>query len=222
MQRAVDAFDATARVLTGDLPSFVQAGNTLTLLNEGDDTAFNETFMFRPATDIIVDRILFNFGIGLNVSAYTAGNFAIDAVNIAITAFKAQGQTAWSTTLVAPFTLANMTAVDNQIAIVDLMYNTPFPLYAGGILQITITVSETTGTGTRQVGMLTAFPFQAAATTKELTPSGFLMFYHNNVSLINSLTSGGYVQLGTQNVALAQQCITCNATTTAPLGGVNA
>lgn len=220
MQRATDAFDTTTRTLTADLPTFVQTSNTLTLLNEGDDTAFDETFMTRTPVDIIIDKILFNFGIGLNVSAYTAGNFAIDAVTITITAFKAQGQTAWSTILTAPFTLANMTAVDNQIAIVDLMYNTPFPLYQGGILQIQIAVTETTGTGTRQVGMLTAFPFQAAATTKELSPSGFMIYYHNNVSLANTLTTGGYAQFaGQENVQTGGQAYPVAA---GEFGGINA
>ena len=197
IQRRSHSFDTTARFSIEDFPTIVTEDPTINLLHEGTDTDFDRLYQTYAQLDSIVDRIDFNFAIGMEVLTYTAGNFAINGVTITLTSYRAQNQVPWRQSYRVPSTLANMTTLgDNQILIVSDTFGHSFPLYAGGMLEIQISVDGTTGTGTYRKGILSTFPYQATGGPREYGISGFYMYMRPMPEQLDSLTAGGWSDAG--------------------------
>lgn len=146
--------------------------------NEGDDTAYNTDWAaISPVTGVIT-QFQYEFAVGLNVSAYTAGNFAIGSVDLTLQAFMANNTPAPGSmnvpVRISPSTaFTALTATGTQIMTVRGTIDTYVRTYKGFPITLRLAINETTGTGTRQVGLVPQFPMFAAAGNK--------MFYESQV-----------------------------------------
>ena len=149
------------------------------IAHEGNNTAFDRIYVFEPDMTAYVYKASIKAAFGLNVSAYSSGNFAIDNVHVSIKQLINSDLTEVIDEFDLPCTLANLTATGSQIfiAVADRHY-TNFKAVKGRPITIQITIAETTGTGTRQVGIMPCFPFQAAAIIKPVTTSVLSVHVH--------------------------------------------
>ena len=185
-------FDSTASFLIDDFPTFQSNETNLTLLNEGDDIDYNRRLVYYTPIDAIVDRMIFNLGLGLQVSAYTSGNFRTNRINITFEAWKANGQLAKSQDIAQNISTTNMTAVDNQIVIFNETYTSPLPLYAGGALVININIDNVAGVGTFQKGIMASFPYQATGGMRTYSKSGIVIYCRPNANKESSMFAPTY------------------------------
>lgn len=176
--RIVDQFETgTSRFPLFDFPTFISDTTALTMLHEGNDTDFTRLYQWQPPYDCVVDRIEWNVGMMLNVSAYTSDNYRITSVDANITVYKAQGQKETTRLKHSNISMTNMTAVDNQIVILNFCEQGPFNVYSNGIMEIDFDINTVVGTGTYQKGILSAFPYQNTGGAREYSTSGFNIYY---------------------------------------------
>ena len=171
------------------------------IMHKGNDTAFNQNFLLHADMTAVMHQIQLSFAVALNVSAYTSDNFKINSVSISTRSFQgASKPTPFGTDaphIIEPESaFANLTATGTQIFIVRHALDVPDLLYQDQPFTINITVNETTGTGTRQVGIVPLFPLFADAGNKTFYQSGMTMHIHpipgHTNELIPFLTTGGW------------------------------
>lgn len=194
-QRVNETFGATGtRATACEFESVVTDTTQATILHEGDNTAFDEEFITTTDYNAIVMDIQYNFAVALNVSAFTSGNFNIDSVDLTMQSFKAQNTLAhqFSKTWATGFTALG--AAGNQVLIVQDVIKEPFPIYRGGAIITQIVINETTGTGTRQVGILPVIPYQATGALRIAGESGYRSLLQPMPSRREVLTEGPYAR----------------------------
>jgi len=181
--------DGTSRFSVFDMKSYISNSTSLTLLYEADDTDFTRLYQWVPPFDVLVDRIEWNVGLALNVSAASAGNFRITSVDANLNSYKAQNQVAGRRPLHYAFSMTNMTTTgDNQIAILNTSTQLgPFPVYSGGILEIDFDINTVLGTGTYQKGIMATFPYQNTGGDRVYSVSGFKIYYRPNPDIGGSV-----------------------------------
>lgn len=177
------SFGGGTRFTLENFPTAILNTTDLTLLNEGDSTDFTRLYQIYVPVDAIIKRMTFLLALGLNVSAYTSGNFRLTSLRLGITSYKAAGQTVdVINPAIASSAPSNMTAVDNQILIVKYTIERAMPVYSGGILEIDMDVNTALGVGTYQKGIVDIFPFNTFPTTGARTygQSGFYIYWEPN------------------------------------------
>lgn len=191
--RVSHQFDATTRFMLDEFPTALSDTTNLTLLNEGDDTDYSRELVYYTPVDAIIDRLTFNIAMGLQVSAYTSGNFRISRVKATITAWKASGQKAneFDINMLTSGTTA-MTAVDNQFVIFNETYTQPLPLYAGGALSISIDTDKTVGVGTYQQGIVDVFPYANTGGLRTYSQSGVMVYARPNTNKESNMYAPTY------------------------------
>ena len=152
--------------------------DTFGILNEGDDTAFNRIYVFEPDMTAMIYKASVKMAFALNVSAYTSGSFDLASVSFIISQV-VNGVTEKIDEFVVPATLTALTASGTQVFIIvaDRHYTT-FKAVKGQPITVQIIVNETTGTGTRQIGIMPCFPFQKDAILKPITSSVMSLHIH--------------------------------------------
>ena len=147
-----------------DIPVITTDSDTMAIAHEGDDTAFDRIYTWRPDMTAWVYKTAFVMAVALRVSAYTTGSFRIDSITINATEELPDGtenQKIVQNLVIAPSTaFTALTATGEQMFIILADWNTPYKVTKGNPIQIQIAINETTGTGTRQVGIMPLFPFQ--------------------------------------------------------------
>lgn len=149
----------------------------------GNNTAFNQNYLIHADMTAVTHQIRLCFAVGLNVSAYTSGNFALSSVDISVQAFQNSQQPAmnsipYTTHLSPQSAFSNLTAPGTQIMIIRADVDLSFLAYEQQPITINITVNETTGTGTRQVGLVPLFPLFATAGNKDFYESTAQVHIH--------------------------------------------
>lgn len=146
------------------------------LLSEGSNTAFNEDYASFPApSNGVIDQLICNFAVCLDVSAYTSGSPNLTSVDLTLTSFANAGQPdtngSGGTIRISPNSaFTALAATGTQIFIVKTVINNfSFRVNQGFPLTVNITINETTGTATRNIGLLNTFPY--------LTTNGLKAFY---------------------------------------------
>ena len=152
------------------------------VLNEGNDTAFDQTYEWTPDMSAFIYKIGFSMAFALNVFAFTSGSFDIDSVRIIITQETPSSPKALLDKVFEANGLTALTGTGTQI----LLFNTEIAISAVKITQgvpltFRIIINETTGVGTRQVGILPLFCFQSEALAKIFTTS--VLKFHVHPSL---------------------------------------
>lgn len=200
-QRINETFDATSRATACEFESIPSNSNQCTILQVANDTQFTKKFITTTDYDALVMDIQWNFAIGMNVSTYSLGNFGIDSVSLTLRSWRAQDRLAYQTTNSWTSTLTKMTALDNQVMIIQDVMKTPIPLYRGGALETEITVNTTTGTGTSQTGIIPIFPYQATGALRTFSESGYR-------SLLRAMPTSGQADVESTYTQYARPALT--------------
>jgi hypothetical protein len=152
--------------------------DTIHLLHEGNDTAFDQTYRWRPDMSAIVYKTRLLLAIGLNVSAYTSGT--IDLTNCTITITEVGGNNNQIFKQTFPITMTALTGTGSAYFILDADYSSIFKVYSGNPLdvRIEIPVATKSGTATAQTGVLPLFCYSTPAQLKPFTLSGITFHIH--------------------------------------------
>lgn len=162
-----------------DMDLVLSNSDTFGIMNEGDNTAFDRIYSFEPDMSAQIYKVALKVAVGLSVSAYTSGNYAIKGIRIIIKQMINSDLTQYIDDFTIPSTLANLTTTGSQvfIAISDRHY-TNFRAEKGRNITVQVIIDETVGVGTRQIGIMPCFPFQKEAILRPITTSCFTMHIH--------------------------------------------
>lgn len=136
------------------------------LLSEGSNTAFNEDYAaFVAPSNGVIDQLILNFAVCLDVSAYVAGSPNLNSIDLTFKSFAGPGQpdttSPNSAVRISPNSaFTALAATGTQILVVkQVINNFAFRVNQGQPLTLNITINETTGTATRNIGLLNSFPY---------------------------------------------------------------
>ena len=164
----------------GDEGTIISDTDTIGIAYEGNNTAFDRIYEFLPDMGAWVYKHEILAGFAENCSAYTSGAVTIDSVRFTLTTHLPDGTL--EATIFDKYVESSTSALEatgTNVFIAHLESNTPLKLVKGYPVQLRIRVNETTsGTNTRQVGILPFFPFQKEALAKIFTTSVFDMHLH--------------------------------------------
>ena len=164
----------------GDEGTIISDTDTIGIAYEGNNTAYDRTFQFLPDMSAFVYKYEILAGFAENCSAYSSGAVDIDSVRFTLSTTLPDGtQEAIIFDRYVTSSTSALEATGTNVFIVHLEDNTPLKLIKGYPVRLRIRVNETTsGTNTRQVGILPFFPFQKEALAKIFTTSVFDMHLH--------------------------------------------
>jgi len=150
------------------------------LLNEGNNTIYNQTYTLNPDMTAIIYAISLNFCACLTVSAYTSGNFNIGALHIKISERSSNDRLLYENTFQSG--AANLTATGTSIHWFTQDIVETIKIRKGNPIDIQLDLITTTGTGTRQEGYAPLAPYHKTAVLKSFTPSGISLHLHPDLS----------------------------------------
>lgn len=160
-------------------PSAIMNDTNLTLVYEANDTEFSASFDWYPPTDVIVDRLLSNFAVGLIESAHSAGSFGISSVRFLVDVFKRNETEKITPPMNVTATGGGVTGLAangaNGYCIYNFIKRDPFIAYAGGKVRFQIVATISTGTGTYQNGIMPIFPYHSTGGMRSYFKSGCLL-----------------------------------------------
>jgi hypothetical protein len=196
----------TFRRLLRDQDRIVMQTDTGLILHEGNDTAFTEEFLYSSPITGVIDQLELSFAVGVNVSAFTNGSVTINSVTVTPRSFFAAAaidgfnQSAYTpTTIAVASAFTALTATGTQIFIVKAVLNTPMRVYQNQPFGFTITINETSsGTNTRQIGLVPIFPYQATDVFKKFYESEIIAHFRPLPEAADTLT--GATNMGISSV----------------------
>jgi len=150
------------------------------LLNEGSDTAFNQTYTLDPDMTAIIYKISLNFCAVLTVSAYTSGNFNIGALHIKITERSTNDRLLYENTFQSGAANQSATGTSMHWFTQDIVET--IKINKGNPVDIQLNLITTTGTGTRQEGYAPLAPLLKTAVLKPFFESGMSLHLHPDLS----------------------------------------
>ena len=165
-----------SKVPVDELPLFIADTDKMEMVHQGNDTDYNETFTWLPDMSASLYKMTLNFAVGLNVSAYTSGNFKISKIQMIVKQQKADYVETLVNRIIDPG-MANITSAVGQVAIVAFDTQVAKKVFDKAVtIQIIVTTSS--GTGTYQCGLFPIFCYIAPAVPKVWTSSAFIMHLH--------------------------------------------
>jgi len=150
------------------------------LLNEGNNTIYNQTYTLDPDMTAVIYKISLNFCAVLTVSAYTSGNFNIGALHIKITERSTNDSLLYENTFQSG--AANLTATGTSMHWFTQDIVETIKVRKGNPIDIQLDLITTTGSGTRQEGYAPLAPYQKTAVLKAFTPTGISLHLHPDLS----------------------------------------
>lgn len=163
-----------------DVSFFLSNIDTVGIIHEGDDTAFDRIYTWTPDFDSKIYKLTFNVACGINISAYTNGSRSIGNLRIIV---RQRDPDILHIDQIIISGAAAQTATGTSYHIFNVDFTKAFTAYAGRPIDITIRMVTTgSGTNTRQEGILPVFSFQAAAITKIFTLSGVVIYTHPDIN----------------------------------------
>ena len=165
-----------SRVPVDELPLFIADTDKMEMVHQGNDSDYNETFTWLPDMSASLYKMTLNFAVGLNVSAYTSGNFKISKIQMIVKQQKADYVETLVNRIIDPG-MANITSAVGQVAIVAFDTQVAKKVFDKAVtIQIIVTTSS--GSGTYQCGLFPIFCYISPAVPKVWTTSAFIMHLH--------------------------------------------
>jgi hypothetical protein len=150
------------------------------LLNEGDNTIYNQTYTLDPDMTAIIYKISLNFCAVLTVSAFTSGTYNLGSLHIKITERSTNDSLLYENTFTSTAANRTSTGTDMHWFTQDIVET--IKVRKGNPIDIQLDLITTTGTGTRQEGYAPLAPYQKTAVLKSFTPSGISLHLHPDLS----------------------------------------
>ena len=174
----VQTLDGT-NVPIDEIPIVVTDSDEIEMVHAGNDTDFDTTWKWVPDMSASMYKFTGNFAVGMNISAYTSGNFKISSVQIIVTQTKGTYSEVLINKLIDPG-MANMASATSQIALINLDTQTAKKVFDKSIT-IQIKVNTTSGSGTYQCGIIPLYCYVSAHTPKIWTTSAVIMHLHGSL-----------------------------------------
>ena len=151
------------------------------LLNEGDDTAFSQTYTLDPDMTAIIYKISLNFCAVLTCSAYTNGGLSLGGLHIKITERSTNDRLLYENTFQSGAATLGATGTQMHWFTQDIVET--LKVNKGNPIDILIELNTVvTGTNTRQEGYAPVAPLLKTAVLKPFFESGMSLHLHPALS----------------------------------------
>jgi hypothetical protein len=150
------------------------------LLNEGNNTAFNQTYTLDPDMTAILYKISLNFCAVLTVSAYTSGTYNLGALHIKITERSTNDSLLYENTFTSSAGDRTSTGTDIHWFTQDIVET--IKVRKGNPIDIQLNLITTAGSGTRQEGLAPVAPLLKTAVMKSFYETGISLHLHPDLS----------------------------------------
>ena len=150
------------------------------LLNEGNDTTFNQTYTLDPDMTAIIYKISLNFCAVLTVSAYSSGTYNLGSLHIKITERSTNDRLLYENTFASSAGNRTSTGTDIHWFAKDIVET--IKVNKGNPVDIQIDLITTTGSGTYQTGYAPVAPLLKTAVMKAFYESGISLHLHPDLS----------------------------------------
>ena len=169
-----------------DFESLISDTDTGVIMHEGNNADFDQIYYWLPDMSAFVYKAGFLLGIGMNVSAYTDGNCAVDTIRVIVKEVLNEPNNTVVQNLMdvtKSMSMTALTATGSQLAIVNIESNSPFKVTNGNKVQVRVIATRIqSGTATTQTGIVPLFPFiKTANLAKTFVKSQ--MSFHLHASL---------------------------------------
>ena len=139
------------------------------LLHEGNDTTFNTDYVYNSEMPAVVYKTSINVCMGLNVSAYTSGNFNLGNLVVTITEQGGSKRNIYTNTFASG--AANLTGTGTSLHWFTVDIVEPFQIFPNQPITVNLTLDTTLATGTSQAGIMSIAPFLKTAKLKSFNES---------------------------------------------------
>ena len=150
------------------------------LLNEGNNTIYNQTYSFSPDMTAIIYKISLNLCAVLTVSTYSSGTYNLGSLHIRITERSTNDSLLYENTFTSTAANRTSTGTDMHWFTQDIVET--IKVRKGNPIDIQLDLITTTGSGTRQEGYAPLAPYQKTAVLKSFTPTGISLHLHPDLS----------------------------------------
>ena len=151
------------------------------LLNEGSNTAFNQTYTLNPDMTAIIYAISLNFCAVLTCSAYTSGGLNIGGLHIKISERSSNDRLLYENTFQSGATTLTDAGTSMHWFTQDIVET--IKVRKGNPIDIQLNlITVVTGTNTRQEGYAPVAPLLKTAVMKSFYESGISLHLHPDLS----------------------------------------
>jgi len=150
------------------------------LLNEGNNTIYNQTYTLDPDMTSVIYKISLNFCAVLTVSAYTSGTYNLGALHIKITERSTNDSLLYENTFTSNAGDRTSTGTDIHWFTQDIVET--IKVRKGNPIDIQLDLITTNGSGTRQEGYAPVAPLLKTAVMKQFYESGISLHLHPDLS----------------------------------------
>jgi hypothetical protein len=164
-----------------DFPAVYSDTDSGILLNEGNDTAFSQTYSYNPDMTAVIYALHLHFPAAVICSAFTSGTLNVGALHIKITERSTNDRLLYENTFQSG--AANLTGTGTSLHIFQQDVVETILVRKGNPIDILVElVTVTTGTNTRQEGIVNLTPNIKTAVLKRFTPAGIALHLHADLS----------------------------------------
>jgi len=150
------------------------------LLNEGNNTIYNQTYTLDPDMTAVIYKISLNFCAVLTVSAYSSGTYNLGALHIKITERSTNDSLLYENTFTSSAGNRTSTGTDIHWFTQDIVET--IKVRKGNPIDIQLDLITTAGSGTRQEGYAPVAPLLKTAVMKQFYESGISLHLHPDLS----------------------------------------
>ena len=151
------------------------------LLNEGSNTAYNQTYTLDPDMTAVIYKFSLNFCAVLTCSAYTNGGLNIGGLHIKISERSSNDRLLYENTFQSGAATLSATGTSMHWFTQDIVET--IKVRKGNPIDIQLNlITVVTGTNTRQEGYAPLAPYHKPAVLKSFTPSGISLHLHPDLS----------------------------------------
>ena len=150
------------------------------VLNEGNNTVFNQTYTLDPDMTAIIYKISLNFCAVLTVSSYSSGTYNLGALHIKITERSTNDSLLYENTFTSNAGDRTSTGTDMHWFTQDIVET--IKVRKGNPIDIQLDLITTAGSGTRQEGYAPVAPLLKTAVMKAFYESGISLHLHPDLS----------------------------------------
>ena len=164
-----------------DFPAVYSDTDAGLLLNEGNNTAFSQTYTYNPDMTAVLYAIHLNFPAVLTCSAFTSGTLNIGALHIKISEESTNDRLLYENTFQS--NASNLTGTGTSLHWFTQDIVETIQVRKGNPINILIElITVVTGTNTRQEGYASLAPYQKTAVLKRFSPAGIALHLHADLS----------------------------------------
>ena len=151
------------------------------LLNEGNDTAFSQTYSFNPDMTAILYALHLSFPAAVICSAFTSGTLNVGALHLKLTERSTNDRLLYENTFQSG--AANLTGTGTSLHFFQRDVVETIRVQKGNPIDILVElITVKTGTNTRQEGYAPLAPYLKTAVLKRFTPAGISLHLHADLS----------------------------------------